>query len=136
MTTNVKHFIEKQIDLIEQENWAELFDIWYNYYAPVDSSEESIQLREFFDITKQAGLGNIEDLSSKDRKDIVMKYLNEYIDKLIYMKEQKVRMVGAVNSLHSRLFHGLLELKSIFIETCEKRGLEPATDTRLSFNLP
>lgn len=136
MTPIVKKFIEDQIDLIESENWQELFILWSDHYAiPSSTTEDCLQLNDFFETLRAAGLGNVKDNTEQDRKTIIVQYINEYIDELIYLADEYVSMVGCFNSLRSRLCLGLLELKQLFIDTCESRGLKPTGSTKSQFNL-
>lgn len=49
--------------------------------------------------------------------------------------ESDIRLVGFIVSLKSRLLFGLLSLKTIFGETCDKQGLKPLSSLRKIFEL-
>lgn len=135
MNINVQVFIEQQIDLIESSSWLELFSLWYNHYAPTDHNIDTVMLREFFDVIQQGGCGDIEKESFDARKSLIIAAMIQYIEELKFFGEPVVRMVGAVNSLRSRLSFGLLELKELFQEACEQQGLERTSDISLVFKL-
>lgn len=135
MTENVKFFIEQEIHLIEVEDWEKLFTRWYVRHHMFDVNQDRLQLTELFNILSEAGLGDIKEQSYEARKQIIVEHIMNYIDDLTFRSEEYVNMVGCINSLRSRLCFGLLELKQIFIDTCESRGLKATGSVASQFKL-
>ena len=135
MNENVKLFIEQEIHLIETEKWEDLFIRWYDTYHMCDINADRVQLKEFFDILQTAGFGDVSSMTAEIRKNLIIKYMNDYIDKMKLLQEDFVRVVGAMNSLNSRLACSLIELKHIFVEVCEQRGLKPTCNLKTQFEL-
>lgn len=135
MNLNVKEFIEDTIDLIESEDWLQLFTLWYDKYSMFNVNEDQLQLTEFFNTLSEAGLGDIKSRSYDARKQIIIEHIEDYIDELTFESEKYITTAGCVNSLKSRLGFGLLELKQIFIDTCESRGLKATGSGKVQFRL-
>lgn len=135
MNLNVKEFIEDTIDLIESEDWLQLFTLWYAKYSMFDVNQDRLQLTELFNTLSEAGLGDIKAQSYEARKQIIVEHIIDYIDDLTFDGEEYINMVGCLNSLGSRLCLGLIELKQIFIDTCESRGLKATGSVKSQFKL-
>lgn len=135
MNLNVKEFIEDTIDLIESEDWLQLFILWYAKYSMFDVNQDLLQLTELFNTLSEAGLGDIKEQSYKARKQLIVEHITDYIDDLAFQLEEYISMVGCLNALKSWLCFGLIELKQIFIYTCESRGLEATVRTKSQFKL-
>ena len=134
MTDVVKRFIENNIEEIDSDNWVKLFSSWYEDYA-IDETEDSSRIREFFNILQDAGILDVENRSLTARKEIIADCCKNYIEKMKLIGESDVRLVGFVNSLKSRLSLGLISLKTIFGETCDKQGLNPSSSLGTVFEL-
>ncbi len=127
ITPNVKRFIQTEKHLINNDDWATLFALWYNNYSQYDSPVgDSIQLAEFFDILEKAGMGDIEIKTYDLRKQLITQYIEDYIDVTVKNTNEKfVSLTGALNSLNSRLFLTLKDIRELFIEACQLREFEP-----------
>lgn len=136
MTDVVKTFIENNIDEIDSGNWVNVFSSWYEDYAIMDDvTEDSLKIREFFNILQDADIPDVENKSLTARKEILVHCCENYIEKMKLTGESDVRLVGFIVSLKSRLLFGLISLKTIFGETCDKQGLKPLSSLRTVFEL-
>ena len=122
MNSNVKEFIEQNIELIEEHNWTALFDKWYTKYVMFDHDIDALQLRELFDILQEIGI--LPDEHRAAREELIIKYFNEYIDDSIFENEKIVTAGGAINALHSWLDISIIGLKAQFVDMCTQRGFE------------
>ena len=124
MNNNVKQFIEKHINLIEEEDWKTLFNKWYTTWYMFDTVADDLQLRELFDVLQSADI--LPNKHESARKFLITKEMNNYIDDMIFEAQDSVRFVGATNNLHSRLGFNLIELKEMFIDLCKRRNFRSA----------
>lgn len=138
MTEVVKRFIETEKHLINNEDWATLFAVWYNVYAEYDSPvEDPVQLAEFFNILEKAGIRYIEPKTHDLRTHLITQYIEDYVDVTVNnTKEIYVSLTGAVNSLNSRLSLTLKEIRDIFSKVCESRGFEPDNYNLTRYTIP
>ena len=135
MNQNVKEFIEQNIDLIDQHNWTALFDTWYTKYHMFDRSADNSQLRELFDILQ--GIGILPHEHRAAREDLIIDYLDEYIDESIFENNKTITASAAILALHSWLGVSIIELKYQFVDMCKQRGFEMLPDaTKGKFKLP
>lgn len=120
MTQFIKNFIEKNIQLIEDNKWDEVFLNWYNDADdlwPGDSDE----YRQFISI--------LHDVDVEPELDVAHSVITEIIeDKIIAEKNsmlqtKHVSIFGIVNNLNSFLGHSEQDIKKIIDETATKLGM-------------
>lgn len=135
MNQNVKQFIEQNIDLIDQHDWPAVFNKWYTKYYMLDRTVDNLLLKELFDILKEIGIRPEE--HKEAREDLIIDYLNEYIDESIFENTKTVTASGAVLDLHSWLGVSMLSIKAQFVSLCKQKGFEMLHDaTKGIFKLP
>lgn len=120
MTTFIKLFIEKHIQLIEDSQWQELFLRWY-YEAEDLWPDDKDEFKQFISILHDVGIE--PDLNVADA---VIKGIIE--DKIIVEKNnmlqtKHVSIFGIVNNLNSFLGHSEQDIKKIIDETATKLGM-------------
>ena len=120
MTQFIKNFIEKNIQLIEDNKWDEVFLNWYNDADdlwPGDSDE----YRQFISI--------LHDVDVEPGRDVAHSVITEIIeDKIIAEKNsmlqtKHVSIFGIVDNLNSFLGHSEQDIKKIIDETATKLGM-------------
>ena len=134
MTDNIKQFIEENITTIEQQDWQKLFEEWYSGYFMIDRDVDYTQLQELFNIFGKSGI-NLSEESETARQSLIIKYMNEYIEEMQFIKKETVTWAGAVNSLHSRLGLTLVDTMKLFRSACDAEGLEPTDDNKIRYKL-
>ena len=72
MTDVVKTFIENNIEEIDLGNWVKVFASWYEDYAIMDVTEDSLRIREFFNILEDADIPDVENMSLTAREELIV----------------------------------------------------------------
>lgn len=135
MNYNVKTFIEQNIDFINSEDWASVFRLWSYEYAPNTEPDDYAQLRELFSVLEVIDPA-IKQNSQEARYELVIEQMQATVRRTLNTgRHDTISMAAVIIDLNSRLFCGLVELKSLFCDACTELGLEPASDTRLRFKL-
>ena len=120
MTENVKRFIEDNIEIIEQENWFELFDLWYNTNNNKNHKDDNLMLFELFDVLSVIGI------NQDDHEDTRTKILLKYIEELIQShKYKRISTIDTITRLRSYLGFDYFVLKELFKDVCNKKGFKP-----------
>ena len=122
MTHHVQEFIESTIDLIEKQEYHELFTIWYlHYYDGEDLGRDHQNLQELFKVFDAVDI-NLYQESEKARKDIIAEHMYDYIDDVLANDPDvsEITLPEVVRHLNSKLSIHLTELNKIFKEVSHK----------------
>ena len=120
MTQFIKLFIEKNIDLIEDNKWDEVFLNWYNdadNLWPGDSDE----YKQFISILYDAYIEPDLNVAHSVIKDIIEDKM--IVKKNTMLQTKHVSIFGIVNNLNSFLGHSEQDIKKIIDETATKLGM-------------
>lgn len=93
MTNSIKKFIESNIDYIEDENWEELVEAWYEHFSSGFFFADDY-FTEFVETLQSAGI-NFMTLSENARKE----FISNLIDQILH------------DELESMSFRGSSEIK-------------------------
>ena len=113
MTHHVQEFIESTIDLIEKQEYHEVFTIWYLHYY--DGEDDRQNLQELFNVFNAADIDLYVD-SEEARKDIIAEHMYDYIDDVLANDPDvfEITLPEVVKHLNSKLSIGLIELNNLF----------------------
>lgn len=116
----VKEFIEDTIFLVEDENYYEMFSIWYNHYVDTSSSfEDAVNLDDLFKTFSAAGI-NLYKESEEARKQVLWEYMYEYMeDRLFTTKDKEITLTDAMSRLKSKLYVSAIDINKIFKDVAE-----------------
>ena len=117
MTTFIQKFIEKNIDLIDDNKWNEVFLNWYNDADdlwPNDKNEFEEFISILHDVDVEPDLNSAHSVIRGIIEDIIITEKN-------FTKH--VSIFGIVNNLNSFLGHSEQDIKKIIDETATKLGL-------------
>lgn len=78
MHPDVKHFIEYNIELIDNNEWEQFFESLYKY----NTSSKGIFYKRIVDVLQDAGI-DILTLSYQARKNVMYKIMNDIIEDLL-----------------------------------------------------
>lgn len=130
MTPKVKRFIEENIELIEQEKWFELFDLWYNTNNTKYRKDDNLMLFELFDVLNVLGIN--QDAHEDVRTKVLLKHIEELIQSHKY---KRIATIDTIMKLRSYLGFDYFVLKKLFEDVCKKKGFKPAKNGG-SFTIP
>lgn len=122
MTHHVQEFIESTIDLIEKQEYHQVFTIWYvQYYDGEGLGRDYQNLQELFKIFEAADIDLYKD-SEKARKDIIAGYMYDYIDDVLAndLAVSDITLPDVIKNLNSKLSVSLVDLNSLFKDVCYK----------------
>ena len=122
MTHHVQEFIESTIDLIEKQEYHEVFTIWYLHYTNGKfSSKDSENLEELFKVFESAGI-DLYNESEDARKDIIAEHMYDYVDDVLNNDPDayEITLPDVLRQLNSRLSISPIELNNIFKNTARK----------------
>ena len=120
MTQFIQKFIEKNIDLIEDNKWKEVFLNWYNdadELWPGDSDEYKQFISILYDVNIEPDL----DVAHSVIKDIIEDKI--IVEKNTMLQTKHVSIFGIINNLNSFLGHSEQDIKKIIDETAIKLGM-------------
>ena len=121
MTHHVQDFIESTIDLIEKQEYHQVFTIWYlQYYNGEGLGGDYRNLQELFKIFETSGIDLYTD-SEKARKDIIAGYMYDYIDDVLTndLDVSEITLPEVIKELNSKLHISLIDLNNIFKEVAQ-----------------
>ena len=136
MTHHVQEFIESTIDLIEKQEYHEVFTIWYlHYYDGEGLGGDYQNLQELFKIFEAADIDLYND-SEAARKDIIAEHMYDYLDDVLANDPDvsEITLPEVIKHLNSKLSISLIELNNLFKEVSS--SLSGRYDiTRLPFKI-
>lgn len=119
MKAVVKEFIEDTIFLVEDENYYEMFSMWYNHYVDTSSIEDASNLDTLFKTFSAAGIDLYEE-SEKARKQVLWEHMYDYMqDCLFTTKDEEITLTDAMSILKSRLYVSAIDINKIFKDAAE-----------------
>ena len=77
MTDSIKSFIEENIDIIDDQNWEELVETWYEHFSS-DFFYADDYFTEFAEVLQTAGI-NFMTLSENARKEFISNLVNQIL---------------------------------------------------------
>lgn len=78
MHPDVKHFIEYNIELVDNNDWEQFFESLYKY----NTSSKGIFYKRIVDVLQDAGI-DILTLSYQARKNVIYKIMNDIVEDLL-----------------------------------------------------
>ena len=136
MTHHVQEFIESTIDLIDKQEYHEVFTIWYlHYYDGSGLGKDYQNLQELFNVFNAADIDLYAD-SEEARKDIIAEHMYDYIDHVLANDPDvsEITLPEVIKHLNSKLSISLIELNNLFKEVSS--SLSGRYDiTRLPFKI-
>lgn len=121
MTQFIQKFIEKNIDLIEENQWRDVFLAWYDDSEDIWPDEDA-DFKQFISILSDAGVEPDLKVADTVIKDIID-------DKIIVEKNsalqnnKHVSIFTIVHDLNSSLGHSEQDIMKIIEETATKLGM-------------
>jgi hypothetical protein len=122
MTHHVQEFIESTIDLIEKQEYHEVFTIWYLYYYDGDGLGKDYQnLQELFKVFDAVDI-NLYKESEGARKDIIAEHMYDYIEDVLANDPDvsEISLPEVNRHLNSKLSVSLLDLNELFKQVSHK----------------
>ena len=116
MTHHVQDFIESTIDLIEKQEYHEVFTIWYlHYYDRKGLGTDYQDLKELFNVFNAADIDLYAD-SEEARKDIIAEHMYDYIEDVLANDPDvyEISLPEVNRHLNSKLGVSLLDLNELF----------------------
>lgn len=118
MTHHVQEFIESTIDLIDKQEYHEVFTIWYlHYYDGAGLGKDYQNLQELFNVFTAADIDLYAD-SEEARKDIIAEHMYDYIDHVLANDPDvsEITLPEVIKHLNSKLSISLIDLNNLFNE--------------------
>ena len=78
MTDSIKNFIEENIDIIDDQNWEELVDTWYEQFSS-DFFSSDDYFTEFAEVLQKAGI-DFMNQTDQTRKE----FMSNLIDQILH----------------------------------------------------
>lgn len=88
MTNSVKEFIEENIDIIDNQNWEELVEAWYEHFSS-DFFCSDDYFTEFAEVLQAAGI-NFMALSENARKE----FMSNLVDQILHDELESMSFRG------------------------------------------
>ena len=88
MTDSIKHFIEDNIDIIEDGNWEDLIETWYEHFSS-DFFCSDDYFTEFAETLQAAGI-NFLTLSENARKE----FISNLVDQILHDELESMSFRG------------------------------------------
>ena len=121
MTQHVQKFIERNIQLIENNEWEHVFLRWYNTAGEIWPDDD--EFKEFISVLLESGVDPVLD-----------SIYSVLYDEIEYMMTQErmsglggthyVSVFGIINKLDSRLGYSELDIKKIMDDVANKYGMK------------
>lgn len=131
MTDHVKRFIEENIELIEEQKWFELFDLWYDTNNNKNHKNDNLMLFELFDVLNVIGIN--QDAHEDARTKVLLKHIEEFIQSHKY---KTITTIDTVVKLHSYLGFDYSVIAELFEDVCKRKGFKQPNKNRGKFILP
>lgn len=116
MTHHVQEFIESTIDLIDKQEYHEVFTIWYlHYYDEKGLGKDYQDLQELFKVFDSVDI-DLYTESESARKDIVAEHMYDYIDDILANDPDvlEITLPEVIKHLNSKLSISLIDLNNLF----------------------
>lgn len=120
MTQFIKEFIEKHIQLIEYNQWKELF-LWWYYDAEDLWPDDTDEFKQFISILHDAGVEPDLNVAHAVIQGIIED--NIVAEKHSMLPTNHVSIFKIVNNLNGFLGHSEQEIKKIIDDTAIKLGM-------------
>lgn len=120
MTQFIKNFIERHIQLIEDNQWEDLFLWWYHKAEDLWPNDKD-EFKQFISI--------LHDVDIEPDLDVAHSVIRGIIEDKIIIEKNSMRQIkhvsisGIVNNLNSFLGHSEQDIKKIIDETATKLGM-------------
>ena len=125
MDQRVKDFIEKNIDLIDEEDWYDVFFSWYTHWGSYDNIKDNKLLSNLFDVLKTA-FPYVMFSSVDDRITIIQDALENYItSRASNPLAVTISCRAALQWLNSRLLLEVSTIEDLFIRAAANCGFTP-----------
>ena len=126
----VKAFIEDNINLLENEEYYEVFSLWYYHYSGDTTYHDQENMSELFSIFNKAGI-DLEAKSLYDRKQVICEQMYEYIEDVLTNDPTTliVDLPNVIKHLNSKLNISLIDLNKIFKDVA--KHILPSHNVRL-----
>lgn len=118
MTHHVQEFIESTIDLIEKQEYHEVFTIWYlHYYDEKGLGRDYQNLQELFKVFDSVEI-DLYNESEEARKDIVAEHMYDYLDDVLANDPDvnEITLPEVLKHINSKLNISLIGLNNLFKE--------------------
>ena len=118
MTHHVQEFIESTIDLIEKQEYHEVFTIWYlHYYDEKGLGGDYQNLQELFKVFDSVEI-DLYNESEEARKDIVAEHMYDYLDDVLANDPDvnEITLPEVLKHINSKLNISLIGLNNLFKE--------------------
>lgn len=118
MKHHVQEFIESTIDLIEKQEYHEVFTIWYlHYYDEKGLGGDYQNLQELFKVFDSVEIDLYKE-SEEARKDIVAEHMYDYIDDVLANDPDvnEITLPEVLKHINSKLNISLIDLNNLFKE--------------------
>lgn len=136
MTHHVQEFIESTIDLIEKQEYHQVFTVWYlHYYDGEGLGKDYQNLQELFNVFNAVNIDLYAD-SEEARKDIIAEHMYDYLDHVLANEPDvfEITLPEVIKHLNSKLSISLIDLNNLFKEVSS--SLSGRYDiTRLPFKI-
>jgi hypothetical protein len=122
MTHHVQEFIESTIDLIEKQEYHEVFTIWYlHYYDGEGLGKDYQNLQELFKVFDAVDI-NLYKESESARKDIIAEHMYEYLDDILANDPDvsEIDLPEVIKHLNSKLSVSLIDLNNLFKDVSQR----------------
>ena len=121
MRAVVKEFIEDTVDLIEAQEYHELFTLWYLHYTEEGRIGDRDNLTELFKVLEKAGV-DIYKSSEYARKEIIAEHMYEYMYDILDNDPDvsTIDLPSVVGALRSKLDISLIDLNDIFKQVTQR----------------
>ena len=120
MTQFIQKFIEKNIDLIEDNKWDEVFLNWYTYAYDLWPDDKN-EFKQFISLLHDAGIELDLDVAHAVIKGLIEDTI--IAEKNSILQTRHISIFGIVNNLNSFLGHSEQDIKKIIDETSTKLGM-------------
>lgn len=120
MTQFIQKFIEKNIDLIEDNKWEEVFLNWYNDADDL-WPEDAEEYKQFINILHDVDIEPDLDVAHSVIRGIIEDKI--IIEKNHMFQPNHISIFAVINNLSSFLGHSEQDIKKIINETATKLGM-------------
>ena len=131
MRAIVKEFIEATVDLIDSEEYYEMFTLWYFQFVEEGHSKDYVNLDELFKVFDSAGI-DLFHASEHARKDVIAEHMYEYIYDILDNDPTivEIKLPDVIKHLNSKLYISLIDLNKIFKQVAQH--IQSSFDVRIA----
>ena len=124
MTDQVKRFIEENIDIINNEEWHQMFLSWYLHYGSHNSAEDRRRLNELVNVIESTIDSDFGPKSYQYRHEIIEDMFEEYINICINKGLDAATLFGAKQHLNTHLGFDDFIFSALWRKAAKKCGFE------------